>query len=70
MSVVWCMFLCWGGGGTVNYVYSIPVHKCIGWDLVFLQNIRMILYSRSGGLRTRNLDSAAKCYVGMEVCMR
>lgn len=64
------MFLCWGGGGTVNYVYSIPVHKGIGWDLIFLQNIRMILYSRSGGLRTRNLDSAAKCYVGMEVCMR
>lgn len=30
----------------------------------------MVLYSRHDGLRTRNLDSAAKCSVGMEVFMR
>lgn len=64
------MFLCWGGGGAVNYVYSIPKHKCIRWEMIFLQTIRVILYSRSDGLGTRNLDSAAKCYTGMEVRMR
>lgn len=71
VSVVWCMFLCWGGrGGAVNSVYSIPIHKCIRWDMIFLQSICVILYSRSDGLRTRNLDSAAKCHVGMDVCVR
>lgn len=59
-----------GGGGAVNSVYSIPVHKCIRWDTIFLQSICVILYSGSDGLRTRNLDSAAKCHVGMEVCTR
>lgn len=59
-----------GGGRAVNSVYSIPVQKCIRWDMIFLQSIHVLLYSRSDGLRTRNLDSAAKCHVGMEVCVR
>lgn len=61
------MFLCWGGGGAVNYVHSFPIHKCVRWDMIFLQSISMILYSRTDQLGTRNLDSAARCYVGMEV---
>lgn len=36
LSVVWCMFLYWEGGVAVNYVYSIPIHKCIRWDMIFL----------------------------------
>lgn len=70
VSVVWYIFLCWGGGGAVNSVYSIPVQKCIRWDMIFLQSICVLLYSRSDGLRTRNLDSAAKCHVGMKVYVR
>lgn len=72
VSVVWCMSLSWGGGGgvAVNSVYSIPIQKCIRWGVIFLQNIHVVLYSRSDGLRTRNLDSAARCHVGTEVCVR
>lgn len=64
------MLLCWRGGGATTSVYSTLIHKCIRWDMIFLQSVRMTLYSRSDGLRTRNLDSAAKCCEGMGACMR